>query len=293
MSTLVIFGAGDLGGTVARQSAAAGVVRTIVMVDEAANAAAGKALDQMQAAPIDGYATRISGTGAEDAALPAAVIVIADRFGAVSQEWSGDAGLALVGRVARMAPTAPIICAGASQLDLVDRGVNELGLDRRRLFGSAPEALRAAVTAMTALEAGCAPADVSLTVVGRPGGWIVPWSEASIAGRAAPHVLDAPALLRLDDRIARLWPPGPRTLGGAAARLVAIALARSPRRPCAFVVPDPLANVGQRDDAPAMTRRGAALPVRLGPSGITAIEIPSLPSRDRVRLDTAMQGRPA
>jgi malate dehydrogenase len=291
VSTLVIFGAGDLGGTVARQAAVSGVVGRIVLVDEAGSAAAGKALDQMQAAPIDGYSARISGTADEAAAIDASMIVIADRFGPVSEEWTGDAGLALLARAARMAPQAPIICAGATQIDLVERGVGELDLDRRRLFGSAPEALRAAVTAMTALEAGCAPADVSLTVVGCPGGWVVPWSETAIAGRAAPQVLDAPALLRLDDRIARLWPPGPRTLGGAAARCVSAGLSASPRRPAVFVVPDRLEHVARPEAAPRVGARGAALPVLLGPSGIVRVEVPRLAARDRVRLETALYAR--
>ncbi len=287
----MILGAGDLGGTVARQSATAGVVRAIVLVDDAAGPASGKALDQMQAAPIDGYSAHISGTGDEAAVIGATCIVIADRFGPPSEEWAGDTGLALLGRVTAMAPGAPIICAGAGQLALVERGVHELGIGRRRVFGSAPEALRAAVTAMTALEAGCSPADVSLAVVGRPpGGWVVPWDEAAIGGRAATRVLSAPALLRLDDRIVRLWPPGPRTLGGAAARLVSIALSRSPRRISAFVVPDPFSASVRQDREPELSRRAAALPVVLGPSGIAHVDVPTLSTRDRVRLDTALQG---
>ncbi|MFP5378529.1 MAG: hypothetical protein ACLGHP_01990 [Vicinamibacteria bacterium] len=289
MPTLVIFGAGDLGGTVARQTAAAGPVRRIVLVDDAASASAGKALDQMQAAPIDGYSTRISGTADESAALDASLIVIADRFGASSTEWSGEAGLALVGRLARMAPAVPIVCAGASQSPLVEGGVHELGIDRSRLIGSAPEALRAAVIAMTALEAGCAPSEISLVVLGRPGGWVVPWDDASIGGRRATGVLDAPALLRLDDRVARLWPPGPRTLGGAATLVIRAALSRVPRQPAVFVIPDTLAGVGRPGDAPGVSRRATALPVVLGPSGVQRIDMPRLGTRDRVRLETAIQ----
>jgi hypothetical protein len=289
--TLVILGAGDLGGTVARQSAVAGVVRSIVLVDEAAGAAAGKALDQMQAAPIDGYSARITGTSDESAVIGAAFIVLADRFGPPAREWQGEAGLALLRRIAALAPGVPIVCAGAGQLDLVDRGVHEIGIDRRQLFGSAVEAMRSAITAMTALEAGCAPADVSLTVVGRPpSNLLVPWEQAAVGGRSAPHVLDAPALARLGDRLAMLWPPGPRTLGGAAARLVATALGRSPRQPSVYVVPDRLANASRRDNEPRLARRGVALAAELGPSGVLRIDVPILSTRDRVRLETALQG---
>ena len=147
------------------------------------------------------------------------------------------------------------MCAGAAQSSLVERGVNELGVSRMRLFGSAPEALRSAVTAIVALEAGAAPPDISLSVLGRPPQQIiVPWDEAAIAGRTATQVLSAAQLARLDARIARLWPPGPYALGGAAARLVRTALTRTPRVHAALVA------VTRDEGSPG---RSAMMPVTL------------------------------
>lgn len=289
MSTLVIVGAGDIGGTVARHAARAGVVRRILLVDDAAEPAAGKALDLAQAAPVDGYTAQVAAASDPAVVAGAACIVVADGFGPPSREWQGEDGLALVRRLAELEPVAPIICAGAEQIDLVERGVLELGVERRRLFGSAPEAVRAAIVSLAALEAECAPAEVSLAVLGRPPArLVVPWDEAAIGGRAAPHVLSAAALARLDDRIARLWPPGPRTLGAAAARLVHVCLTRSPRQPAAFVVPDRLGDAGRPDAVPALAQRGAALPVILGPRGVARIIVPPLSTRDRVRFETAL-----
>jgi malate dehydrogenase len=278
--SVVIVGAGDLGGALARQVAAADITARVTLVDDAGKVAEGKALDIRQAAPVDGYSTHLVGTTDEAAVVNASVIVIADRA-ATNAEWQDDAGVALVRRLAYLNPSATILCAGARQLSLVERGVTEAGLDRLRLFGSAPEALRSAVVSMTALEAGCAPADVSLTVVGRPPNQsIVPWTDASIAGQRATEVLSPAAITRLDGRLPRLWPPGPFTLASAATRALSAAARRNHHTVCAFV-----AVTRQEGDR----GRVGMLPIQLDDRGIAAVLTPNLSTRDRVRLDTALQ----
>jgi malate dehydrogenase len=279
--SVVIVGAGELGGALARQVAAADITPRLTLVDDAGTVAEGKALDIRQAAPVEGHSTHLIGTTDESAVVGADVIVIADRA-ATNAEWQDDAGVALVRRVAHLNPTAMVLCAGARHLALVERGVREAGLDRLRLFGSAPEALRSAVVSMVALEAGCAPVDISLTVVGRPPyQTIVPWEDASLAGRRATDVLSPPAITRLDGRLPRLWPPGPFTLAGAATRVLSAAARRNHHTVCAFV---------------AVTReegdrgRVGMLPVHLDARGIAVVLMPTLSTRDRVRLDTALHG---
>ena len=281
MATAVILGAGDIGGALARQLAAIDVVNRIVIVDDLANVAAGKALDVAQSAPVDRYHTVMSGTADVAAVVGAVAVIIADGAANPATEWKDEGGLALVKRVAGLNQRAPIICAGTSQSSLVERGVNELGISRMRLFGSAPEALRSAITAIVSLEAGAAPQDISLSVLGRPAQQIiVPWDEASIAGRSATEVLSAAQLARLDARIARLWPPGPYALGGAAARLVRTALTRAPRVHAALVA------VTRDEGSPG---RSAMMPVTLEPAGIATLVAPALSSRDRVRFETTMR----
>ncbi len=276
----MILGAGELGGALARQIAAADVTSRVVLVDPAEAVAAGKALDILQASPMDRYSTRVSGTSDVAAVVGAAAVVLADRHGTPAEEWQEDAGLALVGRVSGLNSTAPIVCAGARQASIVERGVNELGVARTRLLGSAPEALRAAVIGLVALEAGCAPTDVSLAVLGRPpGGIVVPWESASVAGHAAADVLSPPALARLDGRIARLWPPAALTLAAAASRLLVAAFTRSPRTLAAFVTLTREEGFGGR---------GAMLSVTLGPHGIIRVSAPRLTPRDRVRVDQTL-----
>lgn len=281
MATAAIIGAGDIGGALARQLAAIDLVSRIIIVDDLASVAAGKALDVAQSSPVDRYHTAMSGTADLAAVVGAAVVVIADVAAQPSTEWKDEAGLALIRRVAGLNHLAPIVCAGAGQSTLVERGVNELGVSRLRLFGSAPEALRSAVIAVTALEAGAAPADISLSVLGRPPHHvIVPWDEASIAGRCATQVLSAAQLARLDARIARLWPPAPYTLASAATRLIRTALTRTPRVHTALVA------VSREEGEPG---RSAMMPVTLSPSGIANLIAPSLSARDRVRFETTMR----
>jgi malate dehydrogenase len=280
VTTTVILGAGDLGGATARQLAAADVVSTIVLVDDAGTIAQGKALDIRQAAPVDRYSTNVTGSNSTDDVISAAIIVLADR-GNGKGEWQDDAAVGLLTRVVALNRTAPIICAGAQQAAVVERSARELGLAPSRIFGSAPEALRSAVMSLTALEAECAAPDVNLTVVGRPPQQIiVPWEDAAIAGRRATSVLPPPAITRLDNRLSKLWPPGAIALGCAAARAVTIALSRTPRVISAFV------SAGRQDDGPA--RRVGMLPVLLSPRGVRAVVSTPLSSRDQVRLETAL-----
>lgn len=281
MATVTILGAGDIGGALARQLAALDLVSRIVIVDDLANVAAGKALDVAQSSPVDRYHTAMSGTADVAAVVGAAVVVVADTAAQPVTEWKDDGGLALIRRVAGLNQLAPIVCAGAGQSALIERGVNELGVSRSRLFGSAPEALRSAVIAIVALEAGAAPTDISLSVLGRPPHHIiVPWDETSIAGRCATQVLTAAQLARLDARIARLWPPAPYTLASAATRLIRTALTRTPRVHAALVA------LTREEGSPG---RSAMMPITLQPAGIASLVAPSLSSRDRVRFDTTMR----
>jgi hypothetical protein len=277
--SIVIVGAGELGGAIARQVAAADLTRHIVLLDEAGNVAAGKALDIRQAAPVDGYSTHLSGTADESVVLGADAIVIADRA-STGDEWHDDAGVALIRRATHVNHAAMILCAGAKQLDVIERGVREGGIPRDRILGSAPEALRAAIISLAALEAGCSPTEISLTVVGRPPHQtIVPWDDAAIGGRRATEVLSAPAITRLDGRLARLWPPGPLTLASAATRVLRAAATRSRLSLAAFVAV-------ARDESHAAV--AGMLPILVQPSGVAAVLAPALNNRDRVRLDTAL-----
>lgn len=276
--TLVVLGAGPLGGAIAHRAAASAGASRIVIVDDAAEVARGKALDIRQAGPVEASGTALEGTSDLAAVVGAAAVVVADRHAA--GEWTGDDALRLLAAVRRFNRDALLVCAGAAQLDTIDRFVHERDGDRRRVVGTAAEAVRSAATALAALEAGVAPRDVMLTVLGRPPAHFVPWSGASIAGAAAESRLDPPALTRLDARVAKVWPPGPLTLAAAAIRVLDLALTGAPGVATVYVVPA----------GSPPTRRGMALPLTVTRRGVIEAAIPHLPPRDRVRLEAALGG---
>src|SRR5688572_27474733 len=104
MSTVAIVGAGDLGGAAAQALAARGRIGRVVLIDAAANAATGKALDIQQSGAVAGFGTALAATDDLTRVTGADVCVIADRFGqagreASEAEWQGEDGLAMIDRL--------------------------------------------------------------------------------------------------------------------------------------------------------------------------------------------------
>lgn len=283
MTTICIVGAGELGGSTAHALARGERVRRVLLVDADGTIAAGKALDILQAGAVEGFHTRVEGTNDLTRVAGTAVLVVADSGRAPgSQEWSGETALSMIARLKGFIGTAPIVFAGASHSNLILAVEREAGVERRRLVGSAPEALAGAVRAIVALEARCSPSEVTLAVLGTPpSGFLVPWGEASIGGYSLERVLTPVQLRRIETRLARLWPPGPQALGLAAAK-IAEALVTSSRRTMS-VLTVLGGEFGIRD-------RAGVLPCLLTPSGIAHIRLPDLHSRERVQLETALQG---
>jgi malate dehydrogenase len=278
MHEVAIVGAGELGGALAHVLARRDAARTIRLIDDKGRVAEGKALDIAQAAPVEGFATQLSGSTDWATGAGAPVIVVADQFG--RGEWSGDEGLQLVGQLARSAPGAVILCAGASQRELVDRGVRELRISRTRLLGSAPEALAGGARALVALAANGSPRDVALSVLGiPPAHTVIPWEDATLGGFALTRLVDEPSRRRIASRIAALWPPGPYALATAAALAIEAIGGRTRRLVSCFVAPDTSAG---------LRTRAAAMPARLGPAGIVDVVTPSLSVVERVALENAV-----
>jgi len=266
MSVVAIIGAGDLGGALASKLAERDRVREVRLIDQAAGVAAGKALDILQAGPVERSATRLAASGDLAAAIGADVIVIADVVGPPVNELQGEAGLALLRRL-RTPPSptddapdgnassgsgspdtaamlanvagdghAPIVCAGASQAWLVAHAVAELNIAPGSLVGSAPLALVSALRALIALELNGSAQDVAITLAGLPPDRLaVAWHTASVRGERLEQVLPPDAMRRIEARLRYLWPPGPYALAAAAARMVEALIAGSRRTLCGFV----------------------------------------------------------
>jgi malate/lactate dehydrogenase len=278
MSTVAILGAGTLGGAVAHALAERGLASRVLLIDPTGQVAAGKALDIQQAGAITGAATHVNGTTETDRAIGCDLCVVADREGPAG-EWQHES-VDAIARLARSLGSAPLVFAGAGQDALMRALAVEGGVAFHRLVGSASEALAAAIRAVVAMELGCSATEVSLSVLGRPpAGVVVPWVEASIGGYALEKVMSQAQLARVEARVPRLWPPGAYTLGLAAAD-VAGAMLRTSRRPRS-VLSVLNGEFGAR-------RQVGAIPTFLGPSGILRTKVPTLNTRERVQVESAL-----
>ena len=276
MIDVAIIGAGELGGSFAHVLARRGIVRRIQLIDPSGQVAAGKALDIMQAGPVEGFTTPVMGSTDLSRVAGCALVVIADQF---KPQQDTDA-LLVLRQLAHLASRAIVLCAGLDGRVLVERGVRELTYARGRLIGSAPEALSSAVRAIVALQVNGSVRDVALTVMGAPPSHaFVSWDDATIAGCVATRVLDEPTRRKLSSQIGPLWPPGPHALAHAAAEAVSAICGISRRALSCFVAPD---------DAMGQRARAVALPVRLCETGLESVAMPELDGSAKTALDNAM-----
>ena len=281
MSIVAILGAGTLGGALAHKLAGRDRLRAVRLIDPASDVATGKALDIQQAGPVERFETRVT-AGEFESVVGAAAVVITGPVDTPENDWQGEAALALLDRVAGLTGRTPIVCAGASQGPLVAAGVRQLGLDRRRIFGSAPAALVSGLRALIALEAGVSPGEVAINLLGIPPPHpVVTWSSATIRGYPLDETLSPPQLTRLQHRAGRLWPPGPFVLASAAARVVeALVDGGTQRTFTCFVGEDSGERAGAR-----------SVGVTLGPYGIEDFVSPRLSRLEQVRLENALGSR--
>ena len=277
MSFIAILGAGAIGGALAHRLASRARIPEVRLIDGDGTIAQGKALDIQQSSPIEGFGTRITSTTVIEGAAGADVIVLADA--ARGGEHTGEAGLALVRRLAALETRAPIVFAGATQRELMVRAVGELRLDRRRIVGSSPAALESAVRALVALEINGSPSDVQLLVVGvPPRRAVIAWESATASGQPLSAQVPAHRLAAISATLPGLWPPGPQVLSSAAARVAEALAIGSRRRYSCFVAVDEAAGQGLI----------AALPVELGVGGIERVLRPALSRQEQTQLENAV-----
>jgi malate dehydrogenase len=276
MRDIAIVGAGELGGALAHVLARRDACANVCLIDDQGRIAEGKALDLMQAAPLERFTTRVTGSPDLLHAAGADIVIVADRAG--QSEWSGEEGLRLIRHLGEIVPSAIVLCAGASHGALVDRAARELHLDSRRIFGTAPEALAAGARALVALMLNASPRDIALTVVGNPPDHtIIPWESAAHAGLPILRQIDEPSRRRVSARIAALWPPGPHALAACAASAVDGIFGRTRAIVSCLVAPG---NTALRRS------RTAAIPVRLSLRGIEAVSL-QLSVVDQVAFENA------
>jgi malate dehydrogenase len=271
MSKVAIIGAGPIGTAVAHRLAAGSRFGDIVLIDQRVDVARGKALDIQQSGPVDHFDTRLSGDADPIAAIGAAAIVIADAV--EDGEWREANGKALLQQLASAGNTAPIVFAGPHQTELMETAFRDLKMPASRLVGSASAGLVAALKSLVGIELNTT--GVDLTVVGRPPQFVIVWSSATTSGSLVGDRLSAHRLLAISESITRLWPPGPGTLGAAAATVAeAIVDGRRSLIAAATIVDG------------ALGARGTAmvLPLELGQGRVLGHVLPMLSPQEKSKL---------
>ncbi len=283
MGFIAIVGSGALGGAVAHTLAVRDRLPEVRLIDASGtppgSIARGKALDILQSSPIDGFSTTITAGESVESAVGADVVVLADSA-ADSGEHAGEAGLGVLRHLIRAGLRAPIVFAGAAQIDLIAKAIAELRLPRSQVMGSAPFALESALRALAALAIDGSAVEIGLRVVGVPPRHaVVAWEEATAFGQPLSSQLPAHAIAGLSARIPGLWPPGPFALAAAAARVAEAVALGSRRRFSCFVA---------NDAGPARTAV-ASMPIEVGPKGVLRVLEPTLTRQERTWMENALE----
>lgn len=220
MNRVAIYGAGDLGATVARRLAERELCRHIVLVDPDEGRAKGKALDLMQSGPVEGYDTTVQGASVIEAAGDCDTVVLADGPALAGVTSPLPSALDDLARASARATAGPIVIAIADAAPFVEAAVR-LGLGRERVVGSSGGAFAGAVRhrLATALEARSSDAFIAL-LGALPADAVVPASSATCGGIPVDR-LSAVALRRAVDAT-RTRALGPVALAAAAVELLAL-----------------------------------------------------------------------
>ena len=273
MGFIAVIGAGPIGGAIVQKLALRNRVSEVRLIDPHGSVAQGKTLDILQSSPVERFGTTVSSAQSLHAAAGARAVVIADAASSAI-EHTGETGLAVLREVVAVERTSPLVFAGAGQREMMERVVSELHVVRSRAVGSAPGALESALRALTGLAIDVSAVDVHLRIAGAPPTNVaVGWEEATAIGLPLRTQLAPHAIAALTARIPGLWPPGPYALASAAARVVEAIVNGSRKRPTCFV---------SLESGPARNTV-LAMPVELGPRGITRVLEPVLTQHERVR----------
>lgn len=218
MQKITVVGAGNVGATAAQRVAEKELAREVVMVDIAEGIPQGKALDQWESAPVEGFDSRVTGSnGYEEAAGSGIFIVTAGiaRKPGMSRDdlLKTNAGIVrdVARNIARVAPEAIIIVV-SNPLDVMCYVAREAsGFPRERVIGMAGILDTARYRSFLALELDVSVEDIQAMVLGGHGDTMVPLiSYTSVSGIPVTQLLKRD---RLDAIVERTRKGGAEIVG--------------------------------------------------------------------------------
>src|SRR3954470_19142116 len=214
VNKITVVGAGNVGATAAQRVAEKELARTVVMVDVAEGIPQGKALDQWQSAPIEGYDSRIIGTNGYEETKDSDVVIITAgiaRKPGMSRDdlLNTNAGIvkSVSEQVKKTSPNAIVIVV-SNPLDVMCYVAKEAtGFPRERVIGMAGVLDTARYRAFLAEALDVSVRDIQAMVLGGHGDTMVPLiSYTTVSGIPVTQLIDRATL----DAIVK------RTRGGGA-----------------------------------------------------------------------------
>jgi malate dehydrogenase len=208
LGTVAVVGAGNVGATAAQRLAEKHLARTVVMIDVVEGVPQGKALDQWQSGPIEGFDTRVIGTNGYDEAAGADLFVvtagIARKPGMSRDDLAKtNAGIvrSVAKEIARVAPKSIIIVV-SNPLDVMCYvAMKGSGFPRERVLGMAGVLDTARYRMFLAEAMGVSVEDIQAMVLGGHGDTMVPLvSSTAVSGIPVSQLLAADQLAAIVDR---------------------------------------------------------------------------------------------
>lgn len=181
VNKITVVGAGHVGATTAQGLARRELAREVVMVDIAEGIPQGKALDQWESAPIEGFDTRVIGSNGYEAAAGSDIFVVTAgiaRKPGMSREdlLRTNAGIVrqVSEKIREVAPNAIVIMV-SNPLDVMAYVCKETtGFPRERVIGMAGVLDTARYRSFIALELDVSVEDIQALVLGGHGDTMVP-----------------------------------------------------------------------------------------------------------------------
>jgi len=294
---ITVVGAGHVGATCAQRLAEKELARTVVMIDVAEGIPEGKALDQWESAPVEGFDSRVVGGSDYEAAAGSDIFIVTAgiaRKPGMSRDDLLRTNAGIVGSVSeeirRVAPDSIVIVV-SNPLDVMAYVVkNVTGFPRDRVIGMAGILDTARYRSFIAQELDVSVEDIQALVLGGHGDTMVPLvSYTTVAGIPLTQLLGRE---RIEALIERTRKGGAEIVGylktgsayyapSAAAVQMAEAIVKDKRRilPCAAYLEG---EYGIRDIF-------LGVPCKLGKGGLNEVLEVELTDEERTALETSAE----
>ncbi|MFZ0830670.1 MAG: malate dehydrogenase [Thermoplasmata archaeon] len=199
---VAIFGAGNVGGSLAQRLAEMDLAKDVVLVDIIEGLPQGKALDIQESAPIIGFSTKVTGSLSLDAIRDSDLVIetagLARKPGMSRSDLLTKNADILRGHAQAVKEFAPhsIVLVVTNPVDVMTYWFLKVcGLPPARVFGESGTLDTARFRTFVALELGVAPRDVTSFVLGTHGDTMVPiLSLSSVSGVPLTRLLSTDKL---------------------------------------------------------------------------------------------------